>query len=131
MKFILESPTGPYTLRSLIIWSFLILFSILYAFLTSVNIHILPASAYVLCLLFTSLVLAMQIPNPAEKEKETTQIVTYSFVFGIFMCGSVNLLLFTILKKWPVITLTAFGTLAIVLSTLFGYFCANDAKLYD
>ena len=131
MKFLLESPTGPYALRSLIIWSFLIIFSILYAFLTSAPLRIAPIVAYVLCLLFVSLFLGMQIPNPNETEKPTTQIVTFSTIFGLAACGSVNLLLYTLYRNWPVITCTAFSTIAVVLSTLFSYYCANDANLYS
>lgn len=131
MKFLLETPTAPYALRTLITWSFLILFNVIYVFLTKPPITLSGLLSGLLGLLFVSLATSMQIPNPSETTKETTQFVTYSFIFGLLTYGSANLILRGILPKWPVIFLTTFGAISVTLSSLLGYICSSEAKLFS
>lgn len=131
MKFLLESPNGPYLLRSLITWSFLVIFSLFYVFLTKPNIRLLPSISYLLSILLIALCTSLQIPNPSETQTNTTQIVTLSLILSIAISTPINLLLYTLIPKWPFVFLTCFGTISITASALLGYICSNDANLYN
>lgn len=129
MKLTLETPTPQYALRTLITWSFLVVFNLLYVFFSGVRPPMIILLSYLLSLLFVALATSMQIPEGTE-EKPTTQVVTYSLALGLLVYGSVNLILYSVFGKWPVLFLTAFGGASVMLSALFGYLCAESAKLY-
>ena len=144
-----ESRKG--TLRSLIAFSFLILFNLIYIYLigsvdackrvcarTSFGGRnkkcIYICIAYFLSLVLVTSAIAVQIPETTlETKPPTTQVVTYGLCLGLVVYGFLNINMYTMFKQWSfaiALRYTAFGIVSVTLSALFTYYCSKHANLF-
>ena len=144
-----ESRKG--TLRSLIAFSFLILFNLIYIYLigsvdackrvcarTSFGGRnkkcVYICIAYFLSLVLVTSAIAVQIPETTlETKPPTTQVVTYGLCLGLVVYGFLNINMYTMFKQWSfaiALRYTAFGIVSVTLSALFTYYCSKHANLF-
>jgi len=149
-----ESRKG--TLRSLIAFSFLILFNLIYIYLigsvdafgrrsrlaASVDAFgrrynkkcVYICIAYFLSLVLVTSAIAVQIPETTlETKPPTTQVVTYGLCLGLVVYGFLNINMYTMFKQWSfaiALRYTAFGIVSVTLSALFTYYCSKHANLF-
>jgi hypothetical protein len=137
-----ESRKG--TLRSLIAFSFLILFNLIYIYLIgSVDAFggrrynkkcVYICIAYFLSLVLVTSAIAVQIPETTlETKPPTTQVVTYGLCLGLVVYGFLNINMYTMFKQWSfaiALRYTAFGIVSVTLSALFTYYCSKHANLF-
>jgi|LauGreDrversion4_2_1035121.scaffolds.fasta_scaffold888133_1 hypothetical protein len=137
-----ESRKG--TLRSLIAFSFLVLFNLIYIYLTGNTTfpqnkkYVYICIAYFISLVLLTSAIGVQIPNTAaqgatETKPATTQVVTYGLCLGLVVYGFLNINMYTMFKQWTfaiALRYTAFGIVSVTLSALFTYYCSKHANLF-
>ena len=145
-----ESRKG--TLRSLIAFSFLVLFNLIYFYLIGNNLRvqyrreaskhtaspydkkfIYICIAYFLSLVLVTSAIGVQLPNTVGTKPATAQVVTYGLCLGLVVYGFLNINMYTMFKNWSfaiALRYTAFGIVSVTLSALFTYYCSEHANLF-
>ena len=130
-----ESRKG--TLRSLIAFSFLVLFNLIYFYLIGNNLRVQYTAspydkkfiyiciAYFLSLVLVTSAIGVQLPNTVGTKPATAQVVTYGLCLGLVVYGFLNINMYTMFKQWSfaiALRYTAFGIVSVTLSALFTYY---------
>ena len=136
-----ESRKG--TLRSLIAFSFLVLFNLIYFYLIGNNLRAqyrrddkkftYICIAYFLSLVLVTSAIGVQLPNTVGTNPATAQVVTYGLCLGLVVYGFLNINMYTMFKNWSfaiALRYTAFGIVSVTLSALFTYYCSEHANLF-
>ena len=138
-----ESRKG--TLRSLIAFSFLVLFNLIYFYLIGNNLRVQYTAspydkkfiyiciAYFLSLVLVTSAIGVQLPNTVGTKPATAQVVTYGLCLGLVVYGFLNINMYTMFKNWSfaiALRYTAFGIVSVTLSALFTYYWSEHANLF-
>ena len=131
------------TLKALIAFAILIFINIIYIYLISgttklilkKNNKIKSIVAYLIALVLVASAIAVNNPNePDNKDTTESRAIAYGALVGLVVYSFANVLMFVFIPKWTFflsLSNTSFGIISIAITSLFTYYIADKANLYN